>query len=132
MNFSYPFVRRPIGTTLLERTSLPYVRGLRLLPATSYDLHLAPKVTQFRLDVRMTAERLARIVGMPAAIGTLRVLFRFLLGTYELVLISLLMQIGLAMPMAYPSRPRLSRRSFVRAVFLPGSSGDPKKVSCLS
>ena len=52
-----------IGSPILERTTLPYARGLRLLRAASYDLHLAPTVAQFRLDLRMIGARLARFTG---------------------------------------------------------------------
>ncbi len=52
-----------IGSPILERTTLPYARGLRLLRAASYDLHLAPAVAQFRLDLRMVGARLARFTG---------------------------------------------------------------------
>ena len=90
-----------IGVPLLERTTLPYSRGLRLLRATSYDLHVEPEVAQFRLDLRLIAERLARFVGARFGLAIPATLIRVALGAFELLLISVLMQIGLALPMAY-------------------------------
>ncbi|HEX9110652.1 MAG TPA: ComEC/Rec2 family competence protein, partial [Terriglobales bacterium] len=53
LTFLAVFVIAAIGAPILEQTTLPYARGLRLLRAASYDLHVAPKVAQFRLDLRM-------------------------------------------------------------------------------
>jgi competence protein ComEC len=90
-----------IGVPLLERSTLPYSRGLRLLRATSYDMHVEPEVAQFRLDLRLIAERLARFVGARLGMALPATLMRVELGVFELVVISVLMQIGLALPMAY-------------------------------
>jgi competence protein ComEC len=90
-----------IGLPLLERSALPYSRGLRLLRATSYDMHVEPEVAQFRLDLRLIAERLARFVGARFGLALPATLMRVALSVFELVVISVLMQIGLALPMAY-------------------------------
>src|SRR5258707_9797329 len=52
-----------IGVPVLERTTLPYAQGLRLLRFTSYDVHVAPAVAQFRLDLRLIAGRLKKFIG---------------------------------------------------------------------
>ena len=57
-----------IGVPLLERTSQPFLRGLRNLQSANYDWVLPPKVAQFRLDLRALASR-----------------FEFLLGTQTLL-----------------------------------------------
>jgi len=90
-----------IGIPLLERTSQPYRRALRLLDATAYDLSFAPRLAQFRLDLRMIADRLGRFLGMRPAGLLLPKCLGFLLGVYEVMLISALMQISLALPMAW-------------------------------
>lgn len=90
-----------IGVPLLERTSQPYRRALRLLDADSYDLSFAPRMTQFRLDLRLLAGRLRRFVGERAAYWSLAGALSFLLGLYEVMLISALMQVSLALPMAW-------------------------------
>jgi len=90
-----------IGAPLLERTSQPFYRGLRHLDSTTYDAQLAPRVAQLRLDLRMLAGRLQRFVGsrlpLPVLGGTTRVLLAFA----EVLVVSTLMQVGLALPMAY-------------------------------
>jgi competence protein ComEC len=90
-----------VGVPLLERTSQPYHRGLMYLDSTRYDVPLSPKVTQFRLDLRMVAGRLERFVGarlpLPAMVRVLRIGF----GGFEIFIISAVMQVGLALPMAY-------------------------------
>ena len=90
-----------IGVPLLERITIPYSRGLRFLRSTGYDLHVAPDVAQFRLDLRLIAGRLERFVGPRLGLASPRVLARVAVGSFELMFISALMQAGLALPMAY-------------------------------
>jgi competence protein ComEC len=100
LTFLAVFIIAGIGEPLLERSLLPYARGLRSLQATSYDLHLVPKVAQLRLDLRLIGGRLSRFIGkrlgriLPAFVA------RVVIGVTELVFISTLMQVGLALPMA--------------------------------
>jgi competence protein ComEC len=90
-----------VGLPFVERTIQPYSRGLRNLDSAGYEASLSPKVAQFRLDLRMIANRLERFLGhhfpLPAVAGGMRVL----LGACQLVVISAVMQVGLALPMAY-------------------------------
>ena len=90
-----------IGAPILEQTTLPYARGLRLLGTTSYDLHVVPKVAQFRLDLRMVGARLARFLGKRAGLALPAIFMRIAIGLGELVFMSALMQAGLALLMAY-------------------------------
>jgi competence protein ComEC len=90
-----------IGLPLLERTSQPYRRGLWHVESTDYDISLPPAVAQFRVDLRMIAQRLARFVGAWLPIRMLRVAVRVVTSAYEVLTISALMQIGLALPMAW-------------------------------
>lgn len=90
-----------IGVPLIERTSEPYRRALRLLDTAAYDLSFAPRMAQFRLDLRLIAGRLRLFVGTRAAYLLLAGGFSFLLRVYEVTLISALMQISLALPMAW-------------------------------
>ena len=90
-----------IGVPIIERTSQPYRRALRLLDAAAYDLSFAPRLAQFRLDLRMVAGRLRRFLGARAAYLSLAGGLSFLLGVYEVMLISALMQVSLALPMAW-------------------------------
>jgi len=90
-----------VGIPILERTTQPYLRGSRHIASGTYDFVLSPSVVQFRLDLRMIAGRLQRFVGRRIPLPALAGVSRLLLGGSELLLISVVMQIGLALPMAY-------------------------------
>lgn len=90
-----------IGVPVLERTSEPYVKGLRHIESTDYDKSLMPTIAQFRLDLRMVAGRLARFLGRRIPLPLIRVLMVVVFRAYETLLISALMQIGLALPTAW-------------------------------
>ncbi len=90
-----------IGVPVLERTIRPYSRGLRNLNALAWDRALPPEVAQFRLDVRLLLSRIGMIV--PGRFPRIAVLgaFRFAFGFLELTTMSAILQLGLALPMAY-------------------------------
>jgi competence protein ComEC len=90
-----------IGLPVLERTIQPYSRGLRNLNALAYDRALPPKIVQFRLDVRLLLKRLEMI--LPGRVPRLITLagFRITFGFLELTVMSAILQLGLALPMAY-------------------------------
>ncbi len=90
-----------VGIPILERTTQPFIRGSRHIDSQSYDFVLPPRVVQFRLDLRMIAGRLQRFAGRRIPLPALAVASRTLMGAGELLLISVVMQIGLALPMAY-------------------------------
>jgi competence protein ComEC len=90
-----------VGIPILERTTQPFVRGTRQADSISYDFALPARTVQFRLDLRMIAGRLQRFFGRRLPFPTLAVASRVLIGSAELLLISVIMQIGLALPMAY-------------------------------
>ncbi|MFZ0799039.1 MAG: ComEC/Rec2 family competence protein [Terriglobales bacterium] len=101
LTFLAVFIIAGIGSPILERTTLPYARGLRLLQAASYDLHVAPEVAQFRLDLRLIAGRLKRFIGDRLSLALPAIFMRVAIGLGELIFISALMQAGLALLMAY-------------------------------
>jgi competence protein ComEC len=101
LTFLAVFIIAGIGSPILERTTLPYARGLRLLRASSYDLHVAPEVAQFRLDLRMIAGRLTRFIGERLGFVLPAIFMRVAIGAGALIFISALMQAGLALLMAY-------------------------------
>ena len=101
LTFLAVFIIAGIGSPILERTTLPYARGLRLLPVASYDLHVAPEVAQFRLDLRLIGSRLRRFIGDRLSHAVPAILMRVAIGFGELLFISALMQAGLALLMAY-------------------------------
>ena len=101
LTFLAVFIIAGIGSPILERTTLPYARGLRLLRASSYDLHVAPAVAQFRLDLRLIAGRLKRFLGRRLSLALPAIFMRVAIRLGELLFISALMQAGLALLMAY-------------------------------
>lgn len=106
-----------IALPLLQRTSAPYRRGLRYLDTTAYDLALEPRLAQFRLDLRLLAERLAVLAPLAtgratnpedrASIAARHA--RWLVGTgaeaalnlFDVLAVSAVMQVALALPMAW-------------------------------
>jgi competence protein ComEC len=90
-----------IGVPVLERTIEPYSHGLRNLNALAWDRALPPEIAQFRLDVRLLLSRIGMIV--PGRLPRIAVLgaFRFTFGLLELTVMSVILQLGLALPMAY-------------------------------
>lgn len=101
LTFLSVLVIAAIGVPVLERTTQPYTRGVRLLRFTSYDLQVEPEVAEFRLDLRLIAGRLGRFAGERAGLAIPGVLARVTLAGCELLFVSALMQAGLALPMAY-------------------------------
>jgi competence protein ComEC len=90
-----------IGLPLLERTVQPWSRGLRYLHSTNFDFSLPSEIVQFRLDLRMIAGRLQRFLGDRVPLPLLGATARLLFASLELLMISAVMQLGLALPMAY-------------------------------
>jgi len=90
-----------IGTPLLERTTQPLCQALKSLDATGYDAALSPPLAQFRLDLRMIAGRLQRFFGKRIPLIALSVTARVLLLGCEFFVISVVLQAGFALPMAY-------------------------------
>jgi competence protein ComEC len=90
-----------IGTPILRHTTLPRCRALRSPEVTAYDAVLEPELAQLRLDVRMIAGRLGRFVGERVALSTLACCGRILLGMCDFLVISLVIQMGFTLPMAY-------------------------------
>ncbi|HZR64527.1 MAG TPA: ComEC/Rec2 family competence protein [Terriglobales bacterium] len=90
-----------IGVPVLENTIHPYSQGIRNLDAIAYDRSLPPAIAQFRLDLRMLLNRLALIFPGRVARRAALVSLRIVLGSVEFITMSAVLQIGLALPMAY-------------------------------
>ena len=69
LTFLAVFIIAAIGAPILEQTTLPYARGLRLLRVASYDLQVAPQVAQFRLDLRIDRGEAREISRQPSRPG---------------------------------------------------------------
>ncbi len=90
-----------VALPVLERTIHPYLRGLRHLELTGYDASLPPRIAQARLDLRMIAEALGRFTGRRFSMLAIAAGSRGALIASEFLLISVALQVGLALPMAY-------------------------------
>ena len=91
-----------LAVPLLEATTAPFARGLRGIGNSEIDAHLAPRVAQFRVEIRLAAETFAACSRAPVgwcAEGIVALL-RAAIFVYEMALVSLAIQIGLALPMA--------------------------------
>jgi len=88
-----------IGLPLLERTSSPYRRALEYLDSTTYDLNLDPRLAQLRLDLRMIAGRIGRLIGALAARWLVAGVAGAIVAAFELIVISSITQAVLVLPM---------------------------------
>jgi len=101
MTFVCVLIVAAIGLPLVERTSRFYRQALAHWDADDYGPSLPPRVAQFRGDLRLIVERLARFLGRPWSLHLVRGMTIVALRTFELLLVSAVMQMGLALPMAY-------------------------------
>jgi competence protein ComEC len=95
-----------LAAPLIEATSGPYAHGLREIQNREADPHLVPRVAQFRIEIRLAAETLEAWCPVledwsPAGwcAEGMALLARGGIFVYEMALISLAIQIGLALPM---------------------------------
>ena len=101
MTFLCVLIVAAIGVPILQRTSQLYRLAFADWNSAGYAAMLSPKIAQFRVDLQFIASRVARFIGKTWARRIVCGTARFGLRASELVFISLLMQMGLALPMAY-------------------------------
>jgi competence protein ComEC len=101
MTFVCVLIVAGIGIPSLERTSQLYKRALANWDSNDYAALLPPKVAQFRADLQLIAGRLRSFVGTKWSKWFLQAAVTASLWAYELVFLSAVMQMGLALPMAY-------------------------------
>jgi competence protein ComEC len=91
-----------LATPLLEATSLPFARALSGINEPSRDPRLPPRTAQFRLELRLLSETLSYYTPMSQAWAAraLGAAVRIAIFGYDLAVISTVIQIGLALPMA--------------------------------
>jgi len=101
MTFVCVLVVAAIGIPILQRTSQLYRQALTNWDSANYAALLPPRVAQFRVDLQFIAARVARFVGKassgPLVRGTASIGF----AAWELLFVSAVLQMGLALPMAY-------------------------------
>jgi len=105
LSFSAALLIAGLAVPILERTTEPYRRALRGLDELRLDEHLAPRLAQFRLDLRALIAWLKlrlRILDRHHALAPALVTgpARALLWTANILLFSAVLQVGLLLPMA--------------------------------
>src|SRR5579863_8624343 len=101
MTFICVLIVSALGIPILQRTSQLYKQALTNWDSNDYAAHLPPRVAQFRVDLQFISSRLALFVGEKWSSRAVRGATRFSLAAWELLFISAVMQMGLALPMAY-------------------------------
>lgn len=101
MTFLCVLIVAAIGIPLVERSSQLYRRALAHWDSEDYGPRLPPRVAQFRLDLRMVADRMGRFLGEAFSLSLIRAITIAGFGAFEWLTVSAVMQMGLALPMAY-------------------------------
>jgi competence protein ComEC len=101
MTFVCVLIVAGIGIPILERSSQLYKRALANWDSQDYAALLPPRVAQFRVELQFIASRLELFIGEGWARRLTQGSTRFFLGAWELLFISAVMQMGMALPMAY-------------------------------
>jgi len=101
MTFVCVLIVAAIGRPMLERTSQLYKQALAHWDSANYGELLPPQVSQFRVDLRFIASHLAPFIGEKPAFLLVRLAAGVSLRVFELLFISAVMQMGLALPMAF-------------------------------
>jgi competence protein ComEC len=91
-----------LAVPLIERTSGALVPALRGLPEVERDLHLEPRAAHLRVELRLLAQTLSLWTRLSerACLVVLGIAMRCFFYAYELMVISAVLQFGLALPMA--------------------------------
>ncbi len=90
-----------IAVPILQRTLYPFSRALRNIDSPGFDFSLPTRAAQFRSDLRLVRENLAQIVGLRVSNFVLLRGVGFVLAAAELILISAIIEVSLALPMAW-------------------------------
>jgi len=90
-----------IAVPILRRTLYPLRRALRNLDSPAFDFSLPTRAAQFRVEMRLVRKQFEGIAGPHVANVVVVRGAGFILGAAELVFISTVIQIALALPMAW-------------------------------
>jgi competence protein ComEC len=101
MTFVCVLIVAAIAIPILQRTSQLQKQALANWDSNNYAAQLPPRVAQFRVDLQFIAARVALFVGKKWSHRLVRGATAFFLRAWELLFVSAVMQMGLALPMAY-------------------------------
>jgi competence protein ComEC len=89
-----------IAVPMLRYTVYPLQRALKNLDSPTFDFSLPTRAAQFRVDLRLIREQLGNLAGSRVASVVVVRGAGLILGAAELLFISTIIQIALALPMA--------------------------------
>ncbi len=89
-----------IAMPLLTSTIHPYLSATRSLGTLALDIKLPPHIAQFRVTVRLVAAHLQRATGTRVAWRILPSTIRFSLRIVEALVVSIVVELAMALPMA--------------------------------
>ena len=101
MTFVCVLIVAAIAVPILQRTSQLHKQALAHWDSNDYAAFLPPRVAQFRVDLQFIAARLALFVGEKWSSRLVRGFAFSCLAAWELIFVSAVMQMGLALPMVY-------------------------------
>lgn len=101
MTFLCVLIVAAIAIPILQRTSQRQKQALVNWDSNDYAGLLPPSVAQFRVDLQFIAARITRFVGEKWSYRLVRGVAAFGLAAWELLFVSVVLQMGLALPMAY-------------------------------
>jgi competence protein ComEC len=101
MTFVCVLIVAAIAVPILQRTSQLQKQALAHWNSNDYAALLSPRVAQFRVDLQFIAARIALFVGEKWSGRLVRGIAAFCLAAGELLFVSAVMQMGLALPMVY-------------------------------
>src|SRR3984893_1073220 len=100
MTFLCVLIMAAIAVPILQRTSQRQKQALTNWDSNDYAALLPPGVAQFRVDLQFIAARVARFVGETWSHRLVRGAAAFGFAAWELLFVSIVLQMGLALPMA--------------------------------
>ena len=90
-----------IAVPILRRTVYPFRKALSNLDSPAFDFALPTRAAQFRFDVRLVRDQIENISNRWVANFVVVGFTRFVIGAAELLFTSTVIQIALALPMAW-------------------------------
>jgi competence protein ComEC len=101
MTFGCVLTVAGIALPILQRTTQLYRKAIAAWDSNTYAATLPPAVAQFRVDLQFVAGRIALFIGKKRAQFLVRKTASAALAASELIFLSAVMQMGLALPMAF-------------------------------
>jgi competence protein ComEC len=101
MTFLCVLIVSAIALPILQRTTQLYKQALVNWDSLDYAASLPPSVAQFRVELQLIAARVGRFAGKTWSQRLVRGIAGCALAFAELLFISVIMQMGLALPMAW-------------------------------